>query len=308
VTAHESVVLVSAAQPTQTTKVPSGTYMTFPKRIFMLWQQGWDQAPDIVNVCRESWQKKNPNYELVLLDGNNLFEYVRFPKPIDLERPDFPVQKVAALSRLALLSRYGGVWADATTFCAKSLDDWLFEHMAGGFFAFANPGPDRLMANWFIAADADHIIVNELYDQFFKFFHKNYFNRLNTQAGQRDLKKYSAKWNSSIESTVRWHSFFARKVMRVYPYFIFHYTFNKIILENKECRDIWNNVEYLPARRAFVIGSGKKKRASPEERFELIENLVSPVFKLKWQYDTNTKDWSILLSLMRAHNDRRNSV
>jgi mannosyltransferase OCH1-like enzyme len=46
---------------------------------------------------------------------------------------------VAALARLCLLRTHGGVWVDATVFCRRPLDEWLPEHAASGFFAFANP-------------------------------------------------------------------------------------------------------------------------------------------------------------------------
>jgi len=67
------------------------------------------------------------------------------------------------LVRLALLRRYGGVWADATTYCLRPLDTWLPERANRGFFAFARPSARRMVASWLLAADVGNHIVDEWY-------------------------------------------------------------------------------------------------------------------------------------------------
>ena len=52
--------------------------------------------------------------------------------------------------RIEILHLHGGVWADATTICAKPLDEWLPERMGTGFFAFERPAQDRMIASWFL--------------------------------------------------------------------------------------------------------------------------------------------------------------
>lgn len=277
----------------------------FEKKLFLLWLQGWANAPDIVKVCKDSWIQNNPDYEVVLLDKANLFDYVVFPKSLDFERADIPMQKIAALSRLSLLTRYGGVWADATTYCARPLDDWLHEHLTTGFFAFSNPGHDRMMANWFMASESNNLITQELFKTLFDFFRKNRFTRLNTDSGKRDLEKYSERWNKSIESTVKWHSFYAKKILRIYPYFVFHYTFNKIILENSSCSAIWNGAKQLPARPAFKLKGISRRSGDVEEAMQAVAQHTSPVYKLDWRYDTSSGYWLQLLNRLEKHHDRR---
>ena len=63
-----------------------------------------------------------------------------------------PPEALSNIVRLELLARYGGVWADATTYCLTPLDEWLGPAVAEGFFAFDRPGPDRMLATWFLAA------------------------------------------------------------------------------------------------------------------------------------------------------------
>ena len=37
----------------------SGFENNIPKRLFMYWHQGWNNAPDIVKRCAATWQKHN---------------------------------------------------------------------------------------------------------------------------------------------------------------------------------------------------------------------------------------------------------
>ena len=95
------------------------------RKIWIYWHQGWEQAPSLVKQCRSSWARLNPDYEMHALDKNSLFDHIEFPAGIDINRKDLTIQKVAALGRLALLSKYGGVWTDATVMCARPLREWL---------------------------------------------------------------------------------------------------------------------------------------------------------------------------------------
>ena len=88
-------------------------------RIWFCWLQGIEQAPQIVRICYESLKKNLPDKEIVVIDENNVFDYVTLP--------DYIVEKwkqgiigpahFSDLIRLELLIRYGGYWIDATVFC-----------------------------------------------------------------------------------------------------------------------------------------------------------------------------------------------
>ncbi len=95
-----------------------------PRKIWIYWHQGMSEAPFVVRKCIESWVKENPGWEVNFLDKDNLGEYVvlnlREEKLVNL-----PLPHQSDLVRLQLLSKYGGVWADATTLCMRPLDDWI---------------------------------------------------------------------------------------------------------------------------------------------------------------------------------------
>jgi len=122
----------------------------FPKHIWMLWQQGWDQAPPIVELSARSWRDGNPGWQLHLIDERSLPEHATGYARIAAPRASR--QARANLARLSLLAEHGGVWVDSSLYCARPLDDWLPALAAAGLFVFSWPRPYRPLESWFIAA------------------------------------------------------------------------------------------------------------------------------------------------------------
>jgi hypothetical protein len=128
-----------------------------PRRLWIYWEQGWDQAPELVRLCRRSWEQRHPDWEIFCLDSETAAELV--PREAWQPRAGMRPNHKANLLRLHLLARQGGVWADSTTFCAAPLEAWLPPLIENGFFAFARPGPDRLLSTWLLAATPGHELV-----------------------------------------------------------------------------------------------------------------------------------------------------
>ncbi len=115
----------------------------------MFWNTGFDDAPELVRFCLESWIVHNPNWKIVLLDQEAAEKIVpRASLPNEIM-----VAHYADILRTKILATNGGVWVDATLLCVKPLDDWLlpFFHQTD-FFAFTRPGRDRAISNWFLAS------------------------------------------------------------------------------------------------------------------------------------------------------------
>ena len=127
----------------------------------MLWLQGWETAPPIARISRACWARRNPEWRVEALSLNSLPDFLPADMIEEFTRATMPPEALANLIRTELLYRHGGVWADATTICAAPLDQWLDEAMPQGFFAFANPGPDRMLSNWFLAAAKGSLIIAE---------------------------------------------------------------------------------------------------------------------------------------------------
>lgn len=128
-----------------------------PRIIWMLWFQGEQNAPPLVEASFKSWKEFNPNWEIRVLDEKSIDTYLDMPTFAKNVSPNHK----ANILRLLLLYKYGGIWADATTLCLKPLDDWIDYVTKSGFFAFSKPQPLRPVANWFIASNPKSYVTDE---------------------------------------------------------------------------------------------------------------------------------------------------
>jgi len=156
-----------------------------PKTLWMYWAQGEAQAPFIVKTCIESWRKHNPEWEIRVLDAENVSEVLDMSDvPAHL-----PFRFHADALRLRLLKSFGGVWTDVTVLCHRPLDDWLPLHAQSGFFAFINPGPDRWVDSWFIASEKGGALVTGWHDAY-----TQYVRRLSYKPANYFMVMYTFQW------------------------------------------------------------------------------------------------------------------
>lgn len=214
--------------------------------IWMLWLQGWDTAPAVVRAARASWELRNPGVEVRALSGDDWRESVPAAEATRIARAPLPVV-LSDLLRLELLHRHGGVWADATTLCATPLAEWLPERLAHGFVAFARPGPDRPLSNWFLAAPPGDPTVAAL------------------------RERAIAHWQGRDD---------------VDDYFWFHRCFAELLAEDARLAARWEAAAHpssAPAVHRFHFAPGDPRLAAPP-RPEDLDALASgehpPVFKL----------------------------
>jgi len=127
--------------------------------LYILWFQGFENAPNIVRWCLASWKHYNPTWNIILLDNTNLKEYVNLENI--LYDKDIELCYLADIVRMILLRDHGGLWVDATSFCHKPLDEWLPAFTTEGFFAFDRYRSDIMISNWFLYAEKNHPIITQ---------------------------------------------------------------------------------------------------------------------------------------------------
>ena len=217
-----------------------------PRRIFMLWQQGWDAAPELVRRCAESWREQNPGWELHLLDETAVAE--RASRYREFVTPNARRPARSNLARISLLLEHGGVWADATLFCVRPLDDWLPRVMQAGYFMFANPRPYRPSDNWFIAAQAGAPILVALRNLFAQYW----------------------AW-----------------VSRPHIYFWMHYLLEYLTETDASAAETWREMPKIPARGPLILSNYAFDKTAPKQVFDLIASRTIPVVKLshKWRFE-----------------------
>ena len=217
-----------------------------PKIVWMLWLQGWHKAPDLIRACALSWKTHNPGWTIHFLDAETLSQFVEIANP-----NAFSAQASDVLSdivRNELLVRYGGVWADATTYCLRPLDEWIDVATETGFFAFNRPAPDRMLANWFLAAHQDNYIPTEW------------------------LKRSYAFWQGRKERD---------------PYFWHHLLFAQAYRDDVTFRRVWDDTPKISAELPHCFVPSSLNLFAPPSAFHrlVVETAQTSVLKLTHRLD-----------------------
>ena len=97
------------------------------KNLFLFWLQGWDKAPWLQNKVLKSWEINNPEWNIELIDQNNLINYSSDINYIFDKEKNITPQAKSDIIRLSLLKNFGGVWADSTMLCMQPLEHWVFK-------------------------------------------------------------------------------------------------------------------------------------------------------------------------------------
>lgn len=129
-----------------------------PRILWIFWAQGEGEASPVVRRCIASWREKNADWDVRVLTLHSASEYVDLSDVGD----SLPFRIRANLLRLRLLSQFGGVWADSTTFCHRPLSEWM-PLLGGrtGLFMFRSPHDDRWIDNWFIASCPNNPLIGQ---------------------------------------------------------------------------------------------------------------------------------------------------
>jgi len=184
---------------------------TLNKTIWLLWLQGWHQAPWLALQVALSWEIHNPDWKIQYVSLENIRDFVFDIDYIFDQTKHISNPAKSDIIRLSLLKNHGGVWADSTLLCMQPLDHWIFNALRPSNFwmyhgtgAYMNPlhGP----ASWFIASHKNSYIIS----QWKKLCDNFWINNLHT-------------------STYNWLDC------------IFHFLFDN----DTFFRSSWNNVPYL---------------------------------------------------------------
>ncbi len=106
--------------------------------VWVFWWTGMDNAPQIVRQCIKSIQKSTGQHPFYFIDQSNYTEYVSIPQYImdKLNAGNMRLAHFADYLRVYLIAKYGGLWLDATIYCADDLTEDFFEYP---FFTCKSP-------------------------------------------------------------------------------------------------------------------------------------------------------------------------
>lgn len=143
------------------------------KTIWVCWYQGMDCAPSIVRKCIETIEMNKPEeFEVVYLTMENINEYVRFPEYIHKKTEDGKISLThfSDLLRAELLYLYGGLWIDATVYCAEKIPEYM---CSGEIFAFRWSLLDHSVvsiSSWWMYAVKGQKIIKDVRNILFEYW------------------------------------------------------------------------------------------------------------------------------------------
>jgi len=247
-------------------KVPDAD-PSIPKIIHALWLQGRDQAPPMVRANLARWEQLNPEYDLRVIDRDAVRTLLAHTGQ-DLDR--FKPQALANIARLQLLKDHGGVWVDATLYPSQSLNAWLDDvQKPEGFFAFRNPGPDRLLAVWFLVASRNNPMIDLWLKELLRFWEEDHASYPNRKTPDDPVATVAPGQG---------------RADKPYPYYTFAYTFAYLVETNEAFRAMWSRCADLSADPPHALQFALKQKANPlRAELEALTHGCG-VHKLNWRF------------------------
>ena len=142
---------------------------TVPKYIWLWWEQGWETAPFICLYTIKSFEHFNPDYKLNLICKQNFNEFIdkKYNWLFQCQGAAFR----ADIVRLLLLQKYGGIYADAATFCCVNITTFLKEINFNQFWGFDiktfnKTKDERTLGSWFYISEPNTYIINTFTNAF----------------------------------------------------------------------------------------------------------------------------------------------
>lgn len=224
----------------------------------------------------------NQGWQIHVLDEGSADDVIfRIPLP-DEKWSRLNLAHRSDLIRTRLLIDYGGVWIDPTVYLTQPLDVWIHSKMKAGVFVFSNPGRDRLISNWFIAAQSSNEILKALFEELCAYWQDNDF-RNHSRPPSRFEIMINRLINRNLWLPSLWLSWPFRKVIRLYPYMIYHYMFRYILRQDSHLEAIFSEVPRVPANAAIALQRHGLMSPFTSETQRILSNELAPLHKLSWK-------------------------
>ena len=107
------------------------------KHIWIFWWQGLNSMPKICKACYRSLEKYKGEAKIHVVSESNLRDYLSIPQAImdKVNNKTLSITNFSDIIRVMLLSKYGGLWVDATLYFVKEIPSSWFSYP---FFSIKN--------------------------------------------------------------------------------------------------------------------------------------------------------------------------
>jgi hypothetical protein len=231
------LVLEHLEQATQfVVDMPNGV----PNLIWLYWNTPLEQAPDVVKLSVRTWRQKNPDYDVVLINDDNIKDILGFDfhAVFNIATVNLGFAMKADILRLYLLSTHGGVWADTTTFCVRPLSEWLPQATEKtSFFTFRHKtNKTRPVEVWFIASEKGGEVIRNTLTLFLEHVFKKRGQSLFVTNRMKTINlRDSDEGRFFLETVIQAEKY------NFMPYFSLGYFFNEVLNQN-DTVSIWNEL------------------------------------------------------------------
>lgn len=149
-------------------------------KVWLCWWQGIDNAPALVQRCVESIQRNVKEHDVIILTDENYRRYVDIPDWIVEKYHNGIISRThfSDLLRLCILAEHGGLWLDATFYCAHPID----EYVELPLFSIKRPGYDHrsvacgMFANYSLSCSYNlRYVFSTIRDYWFEYWRTNDF-------------------------------------------------------------------------------------------------------------------------------------
>lgn len=232
--------------------------------IWQLWLQGESQAPPLVKICLNSIKKYHPEKEIIILDKNNIKQYLEIPKFIEDKYINGIISNThfSDYIRTSLLDKYGGIWIDSTVLLTNKIPERILNQ---DFFVFKNP-------IWYINKKIPTENIFKIFlsiDKSSGLYGSNWFIVANANNYIIKLQKYLLEQ-------------YWKKENYLIHYFLYHFFISKSLIKNEICEEIFDNMYSLSNKEPHILQAFLNKKYD-ENLYNEIVNL-SNIHKLTYKY------------------------
>lgn len=215
------------------------------KIIWMYWNTPLADAPEVVRLGYQSWKSFNPGYKVVLLNDQTLEDQLgfNFNTVFDISNIRLTLANRADLLRIYLLSQYGGIWVDATSFCLRPIESWLPSiSQKCDFFAFRQQDVrSRPIEVWFMHAIKGSPIIKNTLQLFINYLVCKRNKAVHVSNSKKKMRQLGIEKNHPERLYA--DTIYAAEKHGFMPYFSLSYFLNesmKELLSNEEIEHFFN--------------------------------------------------------------------